>query len=76
MIVAQYDRSAALSAELERIEREHVLDPRLLHAGIFARGYIAFFRADFPTALSMFERLVPAPGEWPTHRSQRVRALG
>jgi DNA-binding winged helix-turn-helix (wHTH) protein/tetratricopeptide (TPR) repeat protein len=60
MIVAQYDRTPPLTAELERIEQEHELEPRLLHAGVFARAYIAFFRSDFSTALRLFERLLPA----------------
>lgn len=59
MIVAQYDLSASLIEELEQIEATHTLDPSLLHAGVFARGYIAFFRADFDTSLRLFERLIP-----------------
>jgi DNA-binding winged helix-turn-helix (wHTH) protein len=59
MIIAQYAHSAALIAELERIEQAHELDPMLLHAGIFARAYIAFFSADLGAALRLFERLVP-----------------
>lgn len=63
MIVARYDHTAELTAELERIEQAHALDPALLHAGIFARGYIAFFSADCGAALGLFERLVPAAHE-------------
>jgi DNA-binding winged helix-turn-helix (wHTH) protein/tetratricopeptide (TPR) repeat protein len=63
MIVAQYEHSAELTAELERIEQAHDLDPSLLHAGIFARAYIAFFRADFATALRLLERLAPPEQE-------------
>ena len=61
MIIAQYDQPAELIAELERIEHDHELDPMLLHAGIFARGYIAFFSADLGRALGLFERLVEEP---------------
>ena len=57
MVIADYDRTTELTSELERIERAHALDPALLHAGIFARAYIAFFRADLGTALHLFERL-------------------
>lgn len=57
MIVAQYDRSTEALRELERIEQEHVLGPELLHAGIFARAYIAFFRGELATALRLLERL-------------------
>lgn len=62
MIVAQYLQSSELTAELERIEQQHEreLDPVLLHAGIFARGYIAFFTGEVESALRLFARLVPA----------------
>lgn len=63
MIIARYDLSTELAAELERIEQEHALDPQLLHAGVFARGYIAFFSGELATALRTFERLVPADDE-------------
>lgn len=63
MIVARYDRTAPLTAELEQLEAAHDIDPQLLHAGIFARGYIAFFTADFASALRLFERLVPQEHE-------------
>jgi hypothetical protein len=57
MITAQYDHTAELTSELEQLERAHDLDPVRLHAGIFARAYIAFFKADFGTALGLLERL-------------------
>ncbi len=57
LMTAHYDRSTELTAELERIEQTHTLDPALLHSGVFARGYIAFYRGDFPTALRLFESL-------------------
>jgi len=63
MIVAEYDRSAPLTAELERLEQANDLDPQLLHGGIFARAYTAFFRADLGTALRLLERLAPAEQE-------------
>lgn len=63
MIVARYDHTAELTAELERIEEAHALAPALLHAGLFARGYIAFFSGDCGTALRLFERLAPAEHE-------------
>jgi DNA-binding winged helix-turn-helix (wHTH) protein/tetratricopeptide (TPR) repeat protein len=63
MIVSQYARSTELTAELERLEQEHELDPTQLHGGIFARGYIAFYRGDLATALRAFERLAPSVAE-------------
>ena len=63
MIVAQYDRTAELTSELEQLERAHTLDPSLLHGGMFARAYIAFYRADFRTALDLLERLAPDEGD-------------
>jgi hypothetical protein len=63
MVVAQYDHTAELTSELERLEQEHDLDPVLLHSGIFARAYIAFFTADLGTALRLLERLTPAENE-------------
>ncbi|MDB4973811.1 MAG: uncharacterized protein JWN48_2152 [Myxococcaceae bacterium] len=63
MIIAEYNQSADLTAELERIEQTHELDPALLHSGIFARAYIAFFSADLDSALRLFERLAPAAHE-------------
>jgi DNA-binding winged helix-turn-helix (wHTH) protein/tetratricopeptide (TPR) repeat protein len=76
MIVAQYDRTAELTSELERIEQEHDIDPTLLHAGIFARGYIAFFKADFDTALRLFEKLAPEEHEQSVfHANMPGRAL-
>jgi tetratricopeptide (TPR) repeat protein len=59
MIVAKYDEALQVTPELERLEQTHVLDPMLLHSGIFARGYIAFFRAELEEAVQLFERLVP-----------------
>jgi len=79
MIVAQYDRSAPLAAELEQIEQGHDLDPMLLHGGIFARAYTAFFRADLGTALRLLERLAPAEQEASPFRDNlpgRALALG
>jgi len=79
MIVAQYDLSTELSSELERIEQAHDLDPALLHAGIFARAYIAFFSADLATSLRLFERLVPLEGQGSVFHSNlagRALALG
>jgi DNA-binding winged helix-turn-helix (wHTH) protein/tetratricopeptide (TPR) repeat protein len=63
MIVAQYRQSDGLFAELEAIERAHELPPSLLHSGIFARAYTAFFTGDLATALRLLERLVPAEHE-------------
>lgn len=79
MIVSRYDHTAELTSELERMEREHDLDPVLLHAGIFARGYIAFFTADLDTALRSFERLVPRehePSVFHGNLAGRALALG
>jgi DNA-binding winged helix-turn-helix (wHTH) protein len=79
MIIARYDASEELTAELERIEQAHELDPALLHAGIFARGYIAFFRADFSSALRLFERLAPPehePSVFQANLPGRALALG
>src|SRR3954464_5493798 len=79
MIVAQYDRSAPLTAELEQIEQTYDLDPTLLRRGIFARAYTAFFRADLGTALRLLERLAPAEGEASPFRDDlpgRALALG
>jgi DNA-binding winged helix-turn-helix (wHTH) protein len=63
MITADYDRAAALSGELEPIEQAHDLDPALLQTGLFARAFVAFFRADLGTALRLFERLLPDAAE-------------
>jgi hypothetical protein len=79
MIVARYDQSAELTSELERIEQEQELDPALLQGGIFARAYIAFFTADFSTALRLLERLVPGEHEesvFHANPAGRVVALG
>jgi hypothetical protein len=75
MIIAQYDLSAELLAELELIEQQHSLPPALLHAGIFARAYIAFFRADLDSALRLFEKLTDAP-EFRDSLGGRALALG
>ncbi|HEX3598068.1 MAG TPA: AAA family ATPase [Polyangiaceae bacterium] len=79
MIIAEYDRSAELTAELRRIEEEHALEPNLLHGGIFARAYIAFFSADLGSALSLLERLAPAEDEESVFRGNlpgRALAVG
>jgi len=79
LIVAAYARSAEPMAELERIEQAHELDPILLHAGLFARAYTAFFTADFGTALGLLERLVPpedAPSVFHGNLAGRALALG
>ncbi len=76
MLIAEYDRSAEVSAELEAIEREHELDPVQLHSGIFSRGYVAFFRADYASALGLLGRLAPeAHEESPFHAIAPGRAL-
>lgn len=79
MIVAQYDRSGPLTAELEQLEQAHDLDPMLLRGGIFARAYTAFFRADLGTALRLLERLATAEQEASPLRDDlpgRALALG
>jgi DNA-binding winged helix-turn-helix (wHTH) protein len=79
MIVARYSESAELIRELEQLEQQHELDPMLLHGGIFARAYIAFFSANCGTAQRLFERLVPAPDEpspFHGHLAGRALALG
>lgn len=63
MIIARYAQSAELTSELERLEQQHELPPALLHGGLFARAYIAFFSAELDTALRLLERLVPAEHE-------------
>jgi DNA-binding winged helix-turn-helix (wHTH) protein len=77
MITAAYDRSAPLRAELERLEagdeEAHALGPELLHAGIFARAYIAFYLADCSSALQLLERLTT---EFPENAGGRALALG
>jgi DNA-binding winged helix-turn-helix (wHTH) protein len=76
MITADYDRAAALSTELEPLEQAHDLDPGLLFSGIFARAFVAFFRADLGTARCLFERLVPeAHEESAFHANLPGRAL-
>lgn len=59
MMTARYAGSAELVGELERMEREHEIDAVLLHGGIFARAYIAFFSGELATAVRLFERLAP-----------------
>jgi DNA-binding winged helix-turn-helix (wHTH) protein/tetratricopeptide (TPR) repeat protein len=76
MVTARYDHAKEVTTELEQMERAHQLDPRLLHGGIFARGYIAFFRADLGEALALFTRLVPAEHDpSPFHGNLHGRAL-
>jgi DNA-binding winged helix-turn-helix (wHTH) protein len=79
MVTARYDRTREATAELERLERAHDLDPVLLHAGIFARGYIAFFRAELSDAITLFSRLAPpehAPSPFNANLPGRALALG
>jgi hypothetical protein len=79
MVTARYDRTKEVTAELERLERAHELDPVLLHAGIFARGYIAFFRAELSDALTLFARLAPPelePSPFNANLPGRALALG
>jgi hypothetical protein len=76
MIIARYDESLPLVAELERIEQAHALDPLLLHSGLFARAYIAFFRGELDAALQLFERLAPPESEpSPFHGNLGGRAV-
>jgi DNA-binding winged helix-turn-helix (wHTH) protein len=76
MVTARYDRTREVTVELERLERAHELDPVLLHAGIFARGYIAFFRAELSDAIALFLRLAPPEEEpSPFHANRHGRAL-
>jgi hypothetical protein len=75
MIIAQYDLSTELLDELEQIERDHVLDPGLLHSGIFAHAYIAFYRAELPVALRLLERLAPQEHESSEFPAPGGRAL-
>lgn len=63
MIIAEYDRATEWFGELESIEREHALPPAMLQTGLFARAYVAFYRAEHATSLRLFERLVPPPNE-------------
>ncbi|HVZ31515.1 MAG TPA: hypothetical protein VG963_03770, partial [Polyangiaceae bacterium] len=63
MIIAAYARTGEWLAELERIEQENDLDPALLHGGIFARAFIAFYSGNLATALQLFERLAPPEHE-------------
>jgi DNA-binding winged helix-turn-helix (wHTH) protein len=76
MVTARYDHAKAVTAELERLERAHELDSALLLGGIFARGYIAFFRAELSEARALFLRLVPPEDEAsPFHANLPGRAL-
>lgn len=63
MVVAQYAEALVLTPELERIEQVHELSPKVLHSGIFARAYVAFFSGDLRTATRSFERLAPCEHE-------------
>jgi hypothetical protein len=74
MIIAQYDLSSELLAELEQLEESHDLDPALLHSGIFARAYIAFYKAELAVALRLLERL--AGPEFRDNLGGRALALG
>jgi adenylate cyclase len=79
MVLARYAQSNTFASELEQLEQQHELEPSVLHSGIFARAYIAFFRADFPTALRLFESLVPPesePSVFHGNQPGRVLALG
>lgn len=79
MVTARYERAKEVTPELERIEQAHELDPGLLHAGIFARGYLAFFRAELGEALALWSRLVPPENEPSPFRANlpgRALALG
>ena len=79
MIIAQYDLSLDLLSELEQLEQTHKLDPALRHSGIFARAYIAFYRADLAASRRLLEQLVPAdnqPSELGNHPAGRALALG
>jgi DNA-binding winged helix-turn-helix (wHTH) protein len=58
MIIAEYDRASLWFGELESIEREHELPPAMLQTGLFARGYVAFFRGQHEAAVRLFERLL------------------
>ena len=65
--------------ELEQIEQAHELDPGLLHSGIFARAYIAFFSADLGTAQRLLEKLAPpehASSVFQSNLAGRALALG
>jgi DNA-binding winged helix-turn-helix (wHTH) protein len=78
MVTARYDHAKEVTAELEQIEAAHELDPLLLHIGIFARAYIAFFRAELGEALALFSRLVPPehePSPFAANLPGRVLAL-
>ena len=76
MIVAEYDRSGPLTAELERLEQAHELSPQLLHGGIFTRAYTAFFRGDLATALPLLERLASKAPPFGGNLPGRALALG
>lgn len=79
MIIAQYDISAELTLELEQLEKDHFLDPELLQSGIFARGYIAFFRGQLSAAQRLFKLLIPSESEvsvFGKNLSSRALSLG
>lgn len=79
MMVAEYRQSSKPFVELETIEQAHELDPALLHAGIFARAYTAFFTGDLGTALRLLERLAPPehePSVFHANLPGRTIALG
>jgi tetratricopeptide (TPR) repeat protein len=79
MIIAQYDLSIDLFSELEQLEQAHTLDPALRHSGIFARAYIAFYRADLAASRRLLEQLAPADpqtSEFGDHPAGRALALG
>ena len=63
MISAQYARAAELTPELEQLEAAHELPPMVLHGGIFARAYVAFFRGELSASLRLLEKLVPPEHE-------------
>jgi ATP/maltotriose-dependent transcriptional regulator MalT len=74
MIIAQYDLSLDLLSELEQLEQAHAIDPALRHSGIFARAYIAFYRADLTTSGQLLERLLSS--EFGNVPSSKALALG
>ncbi|HET9930254.1 MAG TPA: hypothetical protein VFQ35_06195, partial [Polyangiaceae bacterium] len=79
MIIAQYTRAAEQARELEQIEQTHELSAELLHSGIFARAYTAFFSGDLATAIHLLERLAPqnqAASVFRDNLAGRALALG
>jgi tetratricopeptide (TPR) repeat protein len=76
MVTARYDHANEVTTELERLEAAHELEPGLLHGGIFARGYIAFFRGELADSIALFSRLCPPEEEpSPFHAILPGRAL-